>query len=219
MWSHLGSRRGAGRPGCPGGPAGSRRPGDGKRRVGTGAGGRAGRARRARTQSGCRRASSESGLTISGSTQSPNCMPRPRTWSASGPRPCGHTPASTFQSPRPAVSSRRPGTSRRPPRGVPRRSRRPARRTRQPVEVVVEVEGLPGVEHQRPRGWGGRAGPDSGAAAARPSRPSALQPYQHSRGAVGLAGGEPDLARVKQFAAAEHGRVPAPAPSGSRSTR
>ena len=58
--------------------------------------------------SGCALASSESRLTISGSTHSPNCMPRPVTWSMSGCRPCGQTSGETVQSPRLLVSSRRP---------------------------------------------------------------------------------------------------------------
>ena len=61
-----------------------------------------------RIQSGWRRARSLSGLTISGSTHSPNSMPRSRTWSTRGCSPSGQTVASTYQSPRPAVSSRRP---------------------------------------------------------------------------------------------------------------
>ena len=61
-----------------------------------------------RIQSGCCRARSLSGLTISGSTHSPNSMPRARTWSTRGCSPSGQTVASTYQSPRPAVSSRRP---------------------------------------------------------------------------------------------------------------
>jgi hypothetical protein len=70
--------------------------------------GRAGRPGAARTQSGWARASSESGLTISGSNHRPNCRPRARTCSTSGCSPSGHTCGSTVQSPRPAVSSRRP---------------------------------------------------------------------------------------------------------------
>ena len=61
----------------------------------------------ARIQSGCARKRSESGLTISGSNQSPNSMPRPRTCSTSGSSPSGQTVSSTHQSPSPAVSSRR----------------------------------------------------------------------------------------------------------------
>src|SRR5665647_2598961 len=59
-------------------------------------------------QSGWARARSKSGLTISGSTHRPNSMPRSCTCLMRGPRPCGHTSGSTYQSPRPPVSSRRP---------------------------------------------------------------------------------------------------------------
>ena len=57
--------------------------------------------------SGWARATSESGLIISGSNHSPNCMPSPVTWSTSGCSPFGQTSFDTVQSPRPEKSSRR----------------------------------------------------------------------------------------------------------------
>ena len=116
-------------------------------------------------QSGCARARSESGLTISGSTHSPNCMPEP---GARG-RPAGAARRATrrrttYQSPsarrvvatvpEPAVVEHEPLRTDRG-RGVRERG--------QPAEVVVEVDRLPGVERDRPRRR-------AGAAAARASR-------------------------------------------------
>ena len=101
-------------------------------------------------QSGCARATSESRLTISGSTHSPNSMPWPVTASISGVRPSGHRPSSTYQSPRPAWSSRRPRNqpSSRTKRSTPSSGGRFGEFD-QGLEVVVEVDGLPGVEHHR----------------------------------------------------------------------
>ena len=93
---------------------------------------------------------------------------------------------------------------------------------RQAVEVVVEVDGLPGVEHDRPRaGAGGRGWRASGAHQRRvsPSSP------------VGRSARRPPAARCRsrraraaprRAAAARRRRAAAacgPAPSGSRSTR
>ena len=84
-----------------------------------------------------------------------------RTWSTSGCSPSGQTSSSTYQSPRPAVSSRRPRNqpSSSTNRSTPTSAARSAS-AGQPVEVVVEVDRLPGVEHHRPRraGWPGASG-------------------------------------------------------------
>ena len=104
----------------------------------------------ASTQSGWARATSESREIISGSNHSPNCMPRPRTWSTSGCRPCG-----------PHVRVDHPVAQ---AAGVVAAAEEPAvvehealdahrggavGEAREPVEVVVEVDGLPDVERQR----------------------------------------------------------------------
>ena len=59
------------------------------------------------THSGCRLNRSESGLTISGSNHSPNCMPSECTSPISSSRPSGHTSRSIHQSPSPEESVRR----------------------------------------------------------------------------------------------------------------
>ncbi len=107
----------------------------------------------ARIQSGCSRARSESGLTISGSTQRPNCRPSPVTWSTSGCRPFGQMPSSTYQSPRPAWSSRRPRNqpSSSTNRSAPDLGGRVGERL-QLVQVEVEVDRFPGVQYDGTRG-------------------------------------------------------------------
>ena len=60
------------------------------------------------THSGCARATSESALTISGSTQRPKSMPAACTCSISGCNPPGQVTGSTNQSPRARRSSERP---------------------------------------------------------------------------------------------------------------
>ena len=70
--------------------------------------GKPGRPPALNSHSGWARARSDSRLTISGSTQSPNCIPSAMTWSISGSRPSGQTSVETDQSPRLVVSSRRP---------------------------------------------------------------------------------------------------------------
>ena len=91
--------------------------------------------------SGWARATSESRLTISGSTQRPNSMPRPVTASISGVRPSGHRPRRRTS--RPGRRGRRGGrgTSRRRGRSAPRRAPRRIRRVR---------AGWPGCGRSRP---------------------------------------------------------------------
>ena len=110
-------------------------------------------------------------MTISGSIHSPNSMPSPRTWSTSGPSPSGQTAGSTVQSPSPPVSSRR---SRNQPssstnRSTPIRAARSAMALSRP-QVVVEVDRLPHVQHDRLERRGARAGCAGGCARRRPVR-------------------------------------------------
>ena len=100
--------------------------------------------------SGCARTTSESRLTISGSTHSPNSIPREVTASISGVSPEGQRASSTYQSPRPAWSSRRPRNqpSSSTKRSTPSSAAESASSIRV-IEVVVEVHRFPGVEHHR----------------------------------------------------------------------
>ena len=109
-------------------------------------------------------------------------MPSSRTRSTSGSRPVRPDVGVDVQSPSELVSSRRPGTSRRRARTARRRSPRPrsasaARR----VEVVLEVDRLPGVQHHRAgeRGWPAAARRCRWNRAARSSSPSPHEPYCH----------------------------------------
>ena len=149
-------------------------------------------------------------------------MPRPRTWSTSGCSPSGHTSGSTYQSPSPAVSSRRPRNqpSSSTNRSTPTLAATSAR-ARQPVEVVVEVDGLPGVQHDGPRACaGGSAGRAARRASGRRRRPArcAGPGEQRGRRPVGLPRREADLAGPQQLAAPSAAAC-GPAPSGSRSSR
>ena len=173
------------------------------------------RQRRARppgpsTHSGWARTRSESRLTISGSNHRPNSMPRPLTWSTSGPRPSGQTSADTCQSPRPRWSSRRPPNqpSSSTNRSTPIEAAVSASRCRW-SRSVVEVDRLPGVEHQRSRA---RAVARLGALVAHQRAGQPVEPlgrvHEDHRGrGVGLAGCQPHLAGRERLATAEHRRV------------
>ena len=160
-----------------------------------------------RTQSGCARARSESGLTISGSTHRPNSMPSPRTWSTSGCSPSGQTSSSTYQSPRPGgvvAPVAEPAVVEHEPldaqlgRGVGQRL--------QAVEPVVEVDRLPRVEHDRPRpARVARARADEAVQArAQPVEPFVRPRRVDPRRRVLLAGLQHHLAELRR---AEHRRA------------
>ena len=76
----------------------------------------------------------------------------------------------------------------------------------EPAEVVVEVDGLPGVEHDRPRAaWVVRTGAQmSVEACGQAVEPDAVRGV-HPRAGVALPRRERDLARQQQLAAPEHG--------------
>ncbi len=99
-------------------------------------------------------------------------------------------PSSTYQSPRPAVSSRRlpePAVVEHEALDADRGRR--VGQAREPVEVVVEVDGLPGVEHERARvvaGGRGRAAGSGAGGADSPSRPSRGVHEHHVGRGVGL---------------------------------
>ena len=111
------------------------------------------RARASKSHSGCSRARSESRLTISGSNHSPNSMPSSRTDVTAGRAPRARR-LSTTQSPSELVSSRRPvnqpssSTKRSTPTSAARSASSSSR------QVVLEVDGLPGVEHSPAAGAG-----------------------------------------------------------------
>jgi hypothetical protein len=149
-------------------------------------------------------------LTISGSNQSPNSIPRPLTWSTSGLSPSGQTSCDTTQSPRPRWSSRRdpnqPSSSTK--RSTPIAAAVSAS-SAQVVEVGLEVDGLPRVEHERPRGG---AVPRLGALVAHEGAGDAVEPLggvdEHdARCPVGLPRREPDLTGGQRLTTTEHGGV------------
>ncbi len=76
----------------------------------------------------------------------------------------------------------------------------------QPLEVVVEVDRLPDVEHHRLGGWMRRQAALVGVQCRRePVEPVARRDHVHPRGRVALARAEPDLAGQQQLAAADGG--------------
>ena len=175
------------------------------------------------TQSGWARTRSESRLTISGSTQSPNSMPEPADVVDQRAQP---------------VAARRPRrrTSRRARRVSSRRCRnQPSSSTnrstptaaaasasaRQPVEVVVEVDRLPGVEHHRPRacaGGCGRARSCRWKPAEQPVQPGAGPGEQHTACAYVSPGASRTSPGSSSSPPPSTPACP-PAPSGSRSAQ
>ena len=126
--------------------------------------------------------------------------------------PSGHTSVETTQSPRPARSCRRPPNqpSSRTKRSTPMRAAVSARDL-QVVEVGLEVDGLPRVEHDGPRP---RRVAGAGAEAAVEAAREAVEPLgrvdeDDRRGGIRLPRGEAHLAGSEQLAAADDGVVAA----------
>ena len=133
-------------------------------------------------------------------------MPSLRTRSTSGCRPRGQTSGETTQSPSPESSSRRepnqPSSS--TYRSTPTAAARSARSSSR-SSVVLEVDGLPHVEGDRPVGGDpGRAGAQVPVEPAGDLVQAGAVRAVDPRAAVALAGGQPHLARQQQLAAADH---------------
>ncbi len=125
----------------------------------------------------CASARAETGLTHSGSNQSPKSIPSARTPSTSGPSPSGQTSASTVQSPSAVVSDRRPVNhpSSSTNRSTPDVGRR-AGELEQRFQLLPVVDRLPRVEDDRAcvTGCPGRARNESCSRADSPSSPVSL---------------------------------------------
>ena len=134
-------------------------------------------------------------------------MPWERTRSTSGDRPSGQTSGSTNQSPRPVRSLRRPEEPAVVEHDALHADRRGAiDELEQCLEVVVEVDRFPGVEHQRPWAAPGGCGRDrsrSWKRSATPSMPLVGPGEVERRAVVGVAVAERDLARQQQLSAAD----------------
>src|SRR4029453_14515714 len=172
---------------------------------GSRSGSRPGRPAPDRTQSGWARNRSESGLTISGSTHSPNSMPNLRTWSISGVRPSGQTSAATYQSPTPAVSLGRPpnqpssSTNRSTPRRAATSASSVSRSRRWSKETASQGLSTTG---RGVRGGGADVAVVGGAEAV---QALGAVDGQDRRGRIGLAGAERDLGGAEQLGRAHPG--------------
>ena len=160
------------------------------------------------THSGWARATSESMLIISGSNQSPNSMPSSVTLSTSGCSPFGQTSGDTVQSPRPeSVVAPRAEPAVVEHVALDPERRRPLGQVDQAIEVVVEVDGLPDVDGDRPGGGRvvRRARAGSGGTDGRP-RPAR---HRTTRTARARCRSRPRPGRPHRAAAARRRRSPA----------